>query len=126
MLNLLQKAGVIGFSRALALEGAKYNIHVNTIAPNAGTQLTRTIMPEDLVQALKPNYVAPLVVALCSDMVPQPSGGLYEVGSGWIASTRCQRAGGHDFPSNIVLTPEHVVKVPTNQLAVPRNRTEIY
>lgn len=59
------KMGILGFSRALALEGAKHNIYINTIAPNAGTNMTRQIMPEELVQAFKPEQVAPLVTALC-------------------------------------------------------------
>lgn len=105
------KCAVLGFSRALAREGAKYNIYVNTIAPNAGTNLTRTIMPEEVVQALKPDFVAPLVVLLCSDKVPEPAtGGLYEVGSGWHAKTRWQRSGGHGFPIDVKLTPEAVLK----------------
>ncbi|KAL0261716.1 bifunctional hydroxyacyl-CoA dehydrogenase/enoyl-CoA hydratase fox2 [Diplodia seriata] len=106
------KCGILGFSRALAREGAKNNIFVNTIAPNAGTNMTRTIMPEELVQAFKPDYVAPLVVALCSDNVPeQPTGGLYEVGSGWQGATRWQRSGGHGFPIDVKLTPESVKQV---------------
>jgi multifunctional beta-oxidation protein len=99
----------LGFSRALAREGAKYNIYVNTIAPNAGTAMTRTIMPEEMVQAFKPDYIAPLVVALCSDKVPnEPTGNLYEVGSGWVGRTRWQRSGGHGFPVDVKLTPEAV------------------
>ncbi|KAL8707888.1 MAG: hypothetical protein Q9220_007172 [cf. Caloplaca sp. 1 TL-2023] len=105
------KLGILGFSRALAREGAKYNILVNTIAPNAGTNMTRSIMPEDMVQAFKPEQVAPLVAALCSDKVPQPgTGHLYEVGSGWHARTRWQRSGGHGFPVDVKLTPEAVLK----------------
>jgi multifunctional beta-oxidation protein len=50
--------------------------------------MTRTVMPEDMIQALKPEYVAPLVVALCSDKCPTPTGGLYESGCGWVAATR--------------------------------------
>lgn len=74
--------------------------------------MTRSIMPEEMVQAFKPEQVAPLVVALCSDQVPKPStGGLFEVGSGWHARTRWQRSGGHGFPVDIKLTPEAVVKV---------------
>lgn len=104
------KCGILGFSRALAREGAKYNILVNTIAPNAGTAMTRTIMPEEMVQAFKPDYIAPLVLALSSDMVPKPgTGGLYEVGSGWAAQTRWQRTGGVGFPVDVKLTPEAVV-----------------
>lgn len=103
------KCGILGFSRAIAREGAKYNIYVNTIAPNAGTAMTRTIMPEEMVQAFKPDYIAPLVVALCSDKVPQPpTGGLYEVGSGWVGRTRWQRSGGHGFPIDVQLQAEEV------------------
>ncbi|PWY77909.1 peroxisomal multifunctional beta-oxidation protein [Aspergillus eucalypticola CBS 122712] len=105
------KLGILGFSRTLALEGAKYNIKVNTIAPNAGTNMTRTIMPEEMVQAFKPDYVAPLVALLCSDIVPEPSTkGLYECGSGWFGRTRWQRTGGHGFPVDVKLTPEEVLK----------------
>ncbi|KAK3949116.1 hypothetical protein QBC32DRAFT_42508 [Pseudoneurospora amorphoporcata] len=105
------KCAILGFSRALALEGAKYNIYVNTIAPNAGTAMTKTILPEELVQAFKPDYIAPLVLALCSDKVPKnPTGGLYEVGSGWCGQTRWQRTFGHGFPVDVPLTPEEVVK----------------
>ncbi|TVY56460.1 Peroxisomal hydratase-dehydrogenase-epimerase, partial [Lachnellula suecica] len=105
------KCGILGFSRALAREGLKYNIYVNTIAPNAGTAMTRTILPEEMVQAFKPDYIAPLVVALCSDKVPKPpTGGLFEVGSGWVGQTRWQRTGGHGFPVDVPLTPEAVVK----------------
>lgn len=104
------KSGILGFSKSLALEGKKYNIFVNTIAPNAGTALTRTIMPEEMVQALKPDYVAPLVVLLCSDKAPEPTGGLYECGMGWFAATRWQRTGGHGFPIDVKLTPEAVLE----------------
>lgn len=72
--------------------------------------MTRTIMPEEMVQAFKPDYVAPLVVLLCSDDAPEPSTKcLYECGSGWFGRTRWQRSGGHGFPVNIKLTPEAVV-----------------
>ena len=71
--------------------------------------MTRTIMPEEMVQAFKPEQVAPMVVALCSDKVPAPpTGGLFEVGSGWQARTRWQRTGGHGFPVDVKLTPEMV------------------
>lgn len=73
--------------------------------------MTRSIMPEEMVQAFKPDYVAPLVVLLCSDMVPGAgTKGLYECGSGWFSATRWQRTGGHGFPVDVQLTPEEVVK----------------
>ncbi|KAF2455188.1 peroxisomal multifunctional enzyme type 2 [Lineolata rhizophorae] len=102
------KAAILGFSRALAREGEKYNVLVNTVAPNAGTAMTRSILPEEVVQALKPDYVAPMVLLLSSDTCPEPTGKLYEVGSGWQAQTRWQRSGGFAFPVDQKITPEAV------------------
>lgn len=68
-------------------------------------------MPEEMVQAFNPDQVAPIVVALSSDKIPNPAtGGLFEVGSGWHARTRWQRSGGHGFPIDIKLTPEALLK----------------
>ncbi|KAK3114188.1 bifunctional hydroxyacyl-CoA dehydrogenase/enoyl-CoA hydratase fox2 [Teratosphaeriaceae sp. CCFEE 6253] len=91
------KTGILGLSKTAAREGAKYNIHVNVVAPSAGTNMTRTVRPEEEVQAMRPEFVAPLVALLCSDRCPDPTGGLYEAGTGWFAATRFQRARGADF-----------------------------
>ncbi|KAF9886520.1 hypothetical protein FE257_011427 [Aspergillus nanangensis] len=91
------KCAVIGFTYSLAREGAKYNILVNAVAPSAGTRMTLTVRPEEEVLLMKPDYVAPLVAALCSDKAPTSPGKLYEAGCGWIANTRWQRTRGCDF-----------------------------
>ncbi|ORY28376.1 NAD(P)-binding protein [Rhizoclosmatium globosum] len=102
------KAGVIALSNTLALEGRKSNIIVNTIAPNAGTRMTATVMPPEIVEALKPDYIAPPVAFLCHESNTEHTGGVYEVGSGWVSKVRIQRTGGYGFPVNVTLTPEHV------------------
>lgn len=79
---LLAKSGLIGLSNTLALEGAKYNVYSNAIIPTAGSRLTLTVMPEEVVNALKPEYVAPLVGWLCHDSC-QENGGLFEAAAGW-------------------------------------------
>uniref|UniRef100_A0A5F9D553 Peroxisomal multifunctional enzyme type 2 n=1 Tax=Oryctolagus cuniculus TaxID=9986 RepID=A0A5F9D553_RABIT len=77
------KLGTLGLANTLSIEGRKSNIHCNTIAPNAGSRMTQTVMPEDLVEALKPEYVAPLVLWLCHESCEE-NGSLFEVGAGWI------------------------------------------
>ena len=73
--------------------------------------MTATILPPELVQAFKPDYIAPLVLALSSDKIPEnPTGGLYEVGSGWCGRTRWQRSGVVGFPLDVKLEPEEVAK----------------
>lgn len=72
--------------------------------------MTATIMPEEMVQAFKPDYIAPLVLALSAEKGPKnPTGGLYEVGSGWAGQTRWQRTGGAGFPVDVPLTPEAIL-----------------
>ncbi|KAG6865915.1 hypothetical protein C0991_010748 [Blastosporella zonata] len=103
------KAGIMGLTRTLAIEGKKYNILCNVIAPSAGTAMTSTIWPQEMVDAFKPEYIAPLVGYLSSADNTQTSGSLFEVLGGWAAQTRWQRAGGHGFPTNKPYTPEDIV-----------------
>lgn len=102
------KAAIIGFTRTLAVEGRKYNILANSIAPSAGTAMTMTIWPQEMVDAFKPDYVAPVVGYLISDANEDTTGALFEITGGWAAQTRWQRAGGHGFPINKQLTPEDI------------------
>jgi putative sterol carrier protein len=51
---------------SLKLEGAKYGIKVNTVAPLAATRLTLDVLPPEFIDQLKPEFVAPLVLYLCS------------------------------------------------------------
>lgn len=102
------KLALLGFSNSLAIEGANHNIHCNTIAPLAGSRMTATVMPEELVKALKPEYVAPLVAYLCHEQT-KVNGGIFEVGAGWISRLRWQRTLGNFFTED-PLTPETVQK----------------
>jgi NAD(P)-dependent dehydrogenase (short-subunit alcohol dehydrogenase family) len=64
------KLSLIGFMNSLKLEGAKDNIKVNAICPVAGTRMTENLMPPNVLEMLKPEFVTPAVVYLCSEDAP--------------------------------------------------------
>jgi NAD(P)-dependent dehydrogenase (short-subunit alcohol dehydrogenase family) len=75
------KMGLVGFTRVLAVEGAKYNIKANAVAPIAATRMTEDILPPEVFKKLTPEYVAPVVAYLCSEEVPD-SASVFIVGGG--------------------------------------------
>ncbi|KII89897.1 hypothetical protein PLICRDRAFT_40080 [Plicaturopsis crispa FD-325 SS-3] len=103
------KAAIMGFTKTLAIEGHKYNILANVIAPSAGTAMTSTIWPQEMVDAFKPDFIAPLVGYLTSAENEETTGSLFEVLGGWAAETRWQRSGGHGFPVKQPFTPESII-----------------
>ena len=68
------KAATAGFMRCLWLEGVKYGITVNILAPTAMSRLTEDILPEQAKDAFPPEKVSPAVVWLCTDEAKEVSG----------------------------------------------------
>jgi len=101
------KRGLIGFTNTLAIEGARKGIKANVIAPVAGSRLTESILPKEVIEALKPEYVTPLVIRLCAQD-SEETGQLFEVGAGWISKLRWERSKGVCFPPNEGLSAEQV------------------
>lgn len=88
------KSGVVGLTFALAKEGAKKDIKVNAVLPGAGTAMTATVMPKEIVERASPEYVAPLIGFLCSNAPEVPTGRVFEGGCGFFAELKWMRGDG--------------------------------
>ena len=103
----MAKLGLVGFASTLALEGKKNNVVVNTIAPIAGSRMTETVLPKELLESLKPEFVSPLVAWLCHEG-NNDTGGLFEVGGGFMGKLRWERTQGTTFRLGRGFGPEQV------------------
>ncbi|MBC3918010.1 SDR family NAD(P)-dependent oxidoreductase [Undibacterium sp. CY18W] len=64
------KLALVGLMQTLALEGAKYDIRVNSLAPTAATRMTEALFPEEILKALQPSDVVPAMLVLASEQAP--------------------------------------------------------
>jgi NAD(P)-dependent dehydrogenase (short-subunit alcohol dehydrogenase family) len=101
------KMGIVGLSKTLAHEGAKYAIKVNVIAPVAKSRMTETILPPPVLETIRPEAVSPVVAYLCSDRCEETAQ-VYAVGGGYVARVAVVEAIGTQLGDG--LTPERVAE----------------
>ena len=95
------KMGLVGFTNVLAVEGAKFNIKANAIAPLAYTRMTEDLLGA-LGEKLQPELVSPLVTYLSHESC-ESTGRTYSVGGGRVAEVFIAECQGYTSDS---LTPE--------------------
>lgn len=113
------KMALVGLMQTLAIEGAKYDIRVNCLAPTAATQMTQGILPDEQLRLLAPSFVSPGVVALAADTAPT-------------RAVLCAGAGGFEL-ANITMTQgiyvpgeppaAHAIQAGWQELADRRNES---
>jgi len=90
------KMGVIGFMNALWLEGQKYGIKVNALAPIAATRMTENLIPEHILAMLQPEAVTPAVIFMASEDAPNRQ--IIAAGAGVYAKVVIQETPGIFLP----------------------------
>ena len=75
------KAGLVGLTQTMAIEGARDNVHVNAVAPMAATRMTEDVAPAELLDTMPPAFVAPVVAYLLTEESTE-SGSVFVVGGG--------------------------------------------
>ncbi len=98
------KLGIAGMMFTCKQEGAKYNILANTIVPIAGTRLTATVMPPNVLEKLRPEFVAPMVAWLSSEQCTV-SGRMFTAGAGYYSRAAVMEGPG------VYLDPEKEITV---------------
>jgi (3R)-3-hydroxyacyl-CoA dehydrogenase / 3a,7a,12a-trihydroxy-5b-cholest-24-enoyl-CoA hydratase / enoyl-CoA hydratase 2 len=103
------KLGAAGLANTVAIEGARYNIHCNTIVPTAASRMTKDILPEEFYNELKPALIAPVVAYLCHENT-EDNGNIIESACGWATKVHFIRGKGSLLRTSITdgVTPEFV------------------
>lgn len=118
------KLGLAGFAKTLALEGARHNIKVNTIAPTAATRMTEEIFPPDLLALFKPELVAPAALYLVSE--DAPTGVILGAGAGVVQAAHITLTRGVqlDEPTPEAVAAGYAAIIDRTGEIVPQNGAE--
>ena len=99
------KLGLVGLAKTLALEGAKYDVRVNSLAPTAATRMTEDLFPPAMLAAFNPENVVPAALFLVSQ--DAPTGAILGAGGGVVQAAYVTLTPGYALPEGS-RTPEEV------------------
>jgi len=100
------KSGMLGLMNVLAIEGAKFDIRANMLAPSAATRMTESLLSEDVLALLQPETITPGVLALVSGDAPTKM--ILGAGAGCFAEIQIRESAGVALTDE-ALTPEAVL-----------------
>lgn len=104
----MAKTGLLGLMHSVNVEGTKYNIKCNTLAPLAASRLTKDVMTPEMFEKLKPEFVMPLVVYLVSEK-NQDANMIFNAGGGWFSRAAIVCDSGVNLgDSKRQITPEEI------------------
>ena len=101
------KAAMIGLMNVLHIEGAKYGIRVNALAPTAATQMTAGLISDEAAALLSPENVTPAVLYLVGEEAPSRM--IMGAGAGVFAVTHIRETEGVFLPES-ERTPEGIAR----------------
>jgi NAD(P)-dependent dehydrogenase (short-subunit alcohol dehydrogenase family) len=117
------KLGLVGLINTLAVEGRKYSITANAVAPIATTRMTEDLFPEEIQEQFHPAYVAPAVVHLASEECTD-TGEIVLAGGGQYSRIHYMQAKGVRFegvpsPDDLAARWDQIMDMTDAELGVP-------
>ncbi|WP_373050094.1 SDR family NAD(P)-dependent oxidoreductase [Thalassovita aquimarina] len=112
------KSAMLGLMNVLSIEGAKYNVRANMLAPTAATRMTEGLIPDELLALLQPETITPGLLALVSEEAPTKM--ILGAGAGCFTETKVYETQGitlqdADLSPETVLARMAEIRAPENQ-----------